>query len=130
MYTYKLVLDTQYMVDPRYHGKISHIKYKSCSYVNSCSSNIFIPAALFKNKVPGTDPSPRYLAALLKVVRAKGVKVLFTEPSSNPRLAKRLADDLGIAVAELDVLETGALTPTSYEDGMRRNLAVLRQALK
>ncbi len=81
-------------------------------------------------EVPGTDPSPRYLAALLKVVRAKGVKVLFTEPSSNPRLAKRLADDLGIAVAELDVLETGALTPTSYEEGMRRNLAVLRQALK
>ncbi len=81
-------------------------------------------------EVPGTDPSPRYLAALLKVVRAKGVKVLFTEPSSNPRLAKRLADDLGIAVAELDVLETGALTPTSYEDGMRRNLAVLRQALR
>ena len=78
----------------------------------------------------GTDPSPRFLAALLKVVRAKGVKVLFTEPASNPRLAKRLADDLGIAVAELDVLETGALTPTSYEEGMRRNLAVLRQALK
>ena len=81
-------------------------------------------------EVPGTDPSPRYLAALLKVVRAKGVKVIFTEPSSNPRLARRLADDLGIAVAELDVLETGALTPTSYEDGMRRNLAVLRQSLK
>lgn len=81
-------------------------------------------------EVPGTDPSPRYLAALLKAVRAKGVKVIFTEPSSNPRLAKRLADDLGIAVAELDVLETGALTPTSYEDGMRRNLAVLRQALR
>ena len=81
-------------------------------------------------EVPGTDPSPRYLAALLKVVRAKGVTVLFTEPSSNPRLARRLADDLGIAVAELDVLETGALTPTSYEEGMRRNLAVLRQALK
>jgi ABC-type Zn uptake system ZnuABC Zn-binding protein ZnuA len=81
-------------------------------------------------QVPGSDPSPRYLAELLKVVRARKVKVIFTEPQFNPRLAKRLADDLGIAVAELDVLETGALSPASYEDGLRRNLRVLQQYLK
>ncbi len=81
-------------------------------------------------QVPGSDPSPRYLAELLKVIRARKVKVIFTEPQFNPRLAKRLADDLGIAVAELDVLETGALSPDSYEDGLRRNLRVLQQYLK
>lgn len=81
-------------------------------------------------QVPGSDPSPRYLAELLKVIRARHVKVIFTEPQFNPRLAKRLADDLGIAVAELDVLETGALTPGSYEDGLRRNLRVLEKYLK
>ncbi|HTH48213.1 MAG TPA: metal ABC transporter substrate-binding protein [Candidatus Limnocylindria bacterium] len=81
-------------------------------------------------QVPGSDPSPRYLAELLKVIRARHVKVIFTEPQFNPRLAKRLADDLGIAVAELDVLETGALSPGSYEDGLRRNLRVLEQYLK
>ena len=81
-------------------------------------------------QVPGSDPSPRYLAELLKVVRARKVKVIFTEPQFNPRLAKRLADDLGIAVAELDVLETGALSPASYEDGLRRNLRVLQRYLK
>ena len=81
-------------------------------------------------QVPGSDPSPRYLAELLKVIRARHVKVIFTEPQFNPRLAKRLADDLGIAIAELDVLETGALTSGSYEDGLRRNLRVLEKYLK
>jgi ABC-type Zn uptake system ZnuABC Zn-binding protein ZnuA len=58
------------------------------------------------------------------------VKVVFTEPQFNPRLAQQLARDLGLAVAQLDVLETGALNATAYEDGMRRNLKALTAALR
>lgn len=81
-------------------------------------------------EVPGASPSPRYLASLSKAIRDRGVKVVFTEPQFNPRLAQQLARDLGISVARLDVLETGPLNPTAYEEGMRRNLKALMEALK
>ncbi|MBL9174692.1 MAG: zinc ABC transporter substrate-binding protein [Verrucomicrobiales bacterium] len=81
-------------------------------------------------EVPGTSPSPRYLAELSAAIRAKSVGVLFLEPQSDPRLARQLSTDLGIAVAQLDTLETGRLAPEAYEEGMRANLRVLRTALK
>jgi ABC-type Zn uptake system ZnuABC Zn-binding protein ZnuA len=81
-------------------------------------------------EVPGASPSPRYLSALSKAIRDREVKVVFTEPQFNPRLAQQLARDLGLAVAQLDVLETGALNATAYEDGMRRNLKALTAALR
>lgn len=81
-------------------------------------------------EVPGTSPSPRYLAALSEAIRSREVRVVFTEPQFNPRLAQQLARDLKLSVAQLDVLETGPLTATGYEEGMRRNLKALTEALK
>ncbi len=81
-------------------------------------------------EVPGASPSPRYLASLSQAIRDQGVKVVFTEPQFNPRLAQQLARDLKLSVAQLDVLETGVLSPTAYEDGMRKNLRSLVEALR
>ena len=81
-------------------------------------------------EVPGTSPSPRYLAELSAAIRAKSVGVVFIEPQSDPKLVRQLSVDLGIAVAQLDTLETGRLDASAYADGMRTNLRVLRTALK
>lgn len=81
-------------------------------------------------EVPGTGPSPRHLASLMRVIREQKVRVIFTETQFNPRLARQLASDLSIPVAELEVLETGSLSPTAYEDGQRRNLETLRKLLR
>lgn len=81
-------------------------------------------------EVPGVEPSPKYLSALLKVVRSRKVKALFTEPQFSPKLASRLAKDLGIVVEELDVLETGKGTADFYEAGIRRNLQTLEKSLR
>ena len=81
-------------------------------------------------EVPGASPAPRYLAALSAVIRNKQVGVLFTEPQFDPRLARQLSRDLKIAVAQLDTLETGRLSASSYEEGMRMNLRVLASSLK
>ena len=80
-------------------------------------------------EVPAVDPSPKYLARLSAAIRARKVGVVFSEPQFNPRLVRQLSKDLGIKVAELDVLETGTPGPALYEDGMRRNLATLTTAL-
>ena len=81
-------------------------------------------------QVPSVDPSPKYLAGLLAAIRKNSVDVLFTEPQFNPRLAKRIAGDLKIQMAELDVLETGKSSKAFYVEGMRRNLAALKAALR
>lgn len=80
--------------------------------------------------VPNVDPSPKYLARLSRLIRDRKVRVLFSEPQFHPRLLRRLADDLGIRVAELDVLETGKASPAFYAEGIRRNLRSLETALR
>jgi zinc transport system substrate-binding protein len=81
-------------------------------------------------KVPDVTPSARYLEALLRAVRENNVKVIFTEPQFSPRLARQIARDVDVRIAQLDTLETGPLTPEAYEEGMRRNLLVLQEQLQ
>ena len=76
------------------------------------------------------EPSPKYLASLSAVIRARGVRVIFTEPQFNPRLVRQISRDLKIRFAELDVLETGQPGPGFYEEGMRRNLRALDTSLR
>jgi zinc/manganese transport system substrate-binding protein len=81
-------------------------------------------------EVPSVDPSPKYLAQLSRAIRQQQVRVIFSEPQFHPRLVQRLANDLAIGVAELDVLETGTASRTFYIDGLRRNLRTLESALR
>ena len=90
---------------------------------------------------PGSGSSPKLVCpyhrwtyeldgSLLSAMRRNNVRVIFTEPQFNARLARRLAEDLKITIAELDVLETGRPSRTFYADGMRRNLKSLEAALR
>lgn len=81
-------------------------------------------------EVPSVNPSPKYLANLSAVIRARQVRVIFTEPQFNPRLVKQITRDLGIQFTDLDVLETGKPSASFYEDGMRRNLRSLQATLR
>jgi zinc transport system substrate-binding protein len=79
--------------------------------------------------VADVDPSAQRFSRLRKTMRAKNVRVVFTEKGAPPRLAERLRQDLNVKLAPLDPLETGELSPTAYEEGMRANLEVLRKSL-
>ena len=81
-------------------------------------------------EVPGVSSSPQHLSNLLRVMRQLGIQVIFTEPNVTPRLARQLSRDLGVALGELDTLETGPLSPGSYLEGMRRNLQTLEKHLR
>ena len=81
-------------------------------------------------ETPHVSPTPSHLSELRNVIEKERVKVLFTEPQHPDKLARRLADDLKLRVLPLDTLETGEFTPSAYEDGMRKNLQSLREALK
>lgn len=80
--------------------------------------------------VPDLAPSLRYLAALYRAVRTNSaVKVIFTEPPAPSRLARQVAGDLRLPLAELDTLETGSLFPATYERAMRHNADILTRYL-
>lgn len=81
-------------------------------------------------ETPHVSPTPKHLSELRNVIEKERVKVLFTEPQHPDKLARRLAEDLKLRVLPLDTLETGEFTPSAYEDGMRKNLQSLREALK
>jgi ABC-type Zn uptake system ZnuABC Zn-binding protein ZnuA len=76
------------------------------------------------------DPSPAHLSALHATIQKHSVKALFVDAQENPRRVRQLARDFKVAVLVLDTLEAAQLTPSAYEDGMRRNLRALQQALK
>jgi ABC-type Zn uptake system ZnuABC Zn-binding protein ZnuA len=79
---------------------------------------------------PNIEPPPRHVVDVMNAIRSYFVPVIFVEPQYNGRLALQMAQDLGIKVATLDVLETGASSPDYYETAMRRNLAVLQENLR
>jgi zinc transport system substrate-binding protein len=84
------------------------------------------------NREPGEALSPAQLAGLTELVRTLGVPSLFTEPQYPDLAARTLAAETGAKVYELDPLVTGPMDDkalTAYEDGMRKNMQVLIQAL-
>ena len=58
------------------------------------------------------EPSSQALATLQEVIREQGVAAIFVERSLNPRLAARLAQDVGVPVVPLYI---GTLSPPSGE---------------
>lgn len=80
---------------------------------------------------PEGEPSPARLREIGDIVQSNGVTTIFAESLINPRVAQVLADDLGIATAVLDPVES--ITATSpgdnYDQVMRANLSELRKAL-
>jgi zinc transport system substrate-binding protein len=81
-------------------------------------------------QVPEVNPTPKYLARLGKIMRERGIRVICVPHGGRTRLAQRIATDLRVELIELDTLESGALSPSAYEERMRANAAVLRKHLK
>lgn len=79
--------------------------------------------------VPEIGPSARQLVSLREAARTHNVRAILTDTPSPPRIAERFANDLGIPVVGLDILESGALSATAYETGMRSNVATLTRVL-
>ncbi|MBR3108276.1 MAG: zinc ABC transporter substrate-binding protein [Clostridia bacterium] len=78
---------------------------------------------------PDEPVSPRMLKEVIQKVRAAGNPPLFSEPQYESAALRTVAQETGAPVYELDPLVTGDGAKTAYEDVMRKNLAVLLEAL-
>lgn len=78
---------------------------------------------------PDEPLSPRMLSQVVDKVRAAGNPPLFSEPQYSNAALRTVAQETGAPVYELDPLVTGDGSLTAYEDTMRANLVVLKEAL-
>lgn len=78
---------------------------------------------------PDEPISPRMLKQVIQQVKDAGCPPLFSEPQYENTALGTIALETGAEVYELDPLVTGNGDLTAYEDTMRKNLAVLREAL-
>lgn len=78
---------------------------------------------------PEAEPSPARLRAVRSVVQNDDVQTVFFEVITSPKVARALAEDLGIGSAKLDPIEGQADPDADYMDMMRENLAALEDGL-
>lgn len=91
---------------------------------------LYVAAVL--NQEPEDTLSPRTLAELCETVEALGAPPLFIEPQYEDAAAQTVARETGAKVYVLDPAVTGPegeVPLNYYEEVMRRNMAVLQEAL-
>lgn len=82
---------------------------------------------------PEEEPSPKELAQIVELARAKGIKFIFFETMVSPKLAETIAREIGGGILILNPLES--LTSDEVQSGedyfslMEKNLINLRTAL-
>jgi len=79
---------------------------------------------------PGSAPSAKELAETIDLVKAAGVKALFSEPQYPSAAADAIARETGARVYVLDPAVTGPDALDAYIKAMEKNLTVLKEALQ
>jgi zinc transport system substrate-binding protein len=82
---------------------------------------------------PGSEPTPKELEDTIKIIRASGIKALFTEPQYPSKAAEVISRETGAKVCILDPVVTGEAKQDNYDDYlniMEQNLKTLKEALK
>ncbi len=76
----------------------------------------------------GAEPSAKELSELAEEIKEKNVKALFVEPEYKGTSANVLATETELKVYTLNPITSGKDELTAYEDIMRDNLKVLKEA--
>lgn len=78
---------------------------------------------------PEAEASPARLREVGEIVRERGVRTLYFEVLTSPKVTQLLADDLGVSTDVLDPLENRSDPAADYLDVMRANLDALERGL-
>lgn len=79
---------------------------------------------------PETEPSPKRLAELATIIKEEKVSTVFFETTASPKVAKALAEKVGVEAEELDNLETQLNKDADYPAVMRENSKKLVESWK
>src|SRR4030043_431277 len=79
---------------------------------------------------PGTEPSPKEMARLINLLKEQRGAAIFSEPQYSNKVVKALSRESGVPFFELDPVATGIPAADTYEMSMRKNLEVLKKAIR
>ena len=80
---------------------------------------------------PGQDPSAAQVVALIDMIRASGVKAIFSEAQFNPKVEQQLAAEAGVTMVSNLYNDALGLPPVdTYEGMMRWNADRVFEALR
>ena len=79
---------------------------------------------------PGTSPSARDVANIIDTVREYNVNAIFVEPQYLKTAANTISNETNVDVFELDPATSGSFEKDAYIKIMKKNLDVLKEALK
>ena len=121
-------------LDAEYHTTLSSLPHKDFIAFHSAFAYLAARYGLRERAVieefPGKEPTARYLAEVVDIIKKEKVKAIFSEPQFSPKVVQTVADETGLTVRELDTAETGAFSTETYEIIMKKNLKTLQQALQ
>ncbi len=86
-----------------------------------------IEVAAVLEATPGSEPSPKYLHEIVKLVESAGVRGIFSEPQLPARSAEAVAEAAG---AQLYMIDPLGMEATSYEELIDQNTARILEALR
>lgn len=89
--------------------------------------NLLIIATIENDE--GNEPSAKEIAKLSSTIKEFDVPAVFIEPDYAGSSAKILASETGIKVCTLNPITSGNASLTAYEDIMKSNLSVIKEAL-
>ncbi|MBX3044472.1 MAG: zinc ABC transporter substrate-binding protein [Candidatus Kapabacteria bacterium] len=78
---------------------------------------------------PGKEPSPKFIAELVRKIKESGVKAIFSEPQLNGKNVKIIANEAAVEIYELNP-EGNSESMRTYEDILIMNAKILRKALQ
>jgi len=79
---------------------------------------------------PGTQPNAKELADTINLINRNAIKAIFIEPQYPSTSAETIARETKAKVYVLDPAVTGPDDPNAYIEIMKKNLRVLKEALK
>ena len=79
---------------------------------------------------PGSAPNPKELSDTIDLIKKLGIKSLFSEPQYPAIAANTISKETGAKVYSLDPAVTGPDNKDAYVNIMKKNLGVLKEALK
>ena len=119
-------------LDESFEKVLDHVKHKDI--VVSHEAYGYLAKEFGLNQIPieginsESEPDPKAMKDIIDLMKAKGIKTVFTEPEGDDKIAQTIASETGAEVKELDPMEYE--TDKSYFERMESNLKILESALR
>lgn len=113
---------TRALVKPVYISEEPSLTYFSLEYD--------LEEAAVLSGQPDVSVTAKDLAKIMKLMRSRGINVVFKNLGSESATVLTLASDTGAQVYEFDVYENGPLEIDGYEKAMKKNIETLKSAFR